>query len=83
MTCAGASSPKMIESVYRKHAQMQGSRFINFHEEEVRDAFLAINHYRFIDAKDIRNKCDRNSTAFVVRPPRARVRARRARPALD
>ena len=32
-------------------------------EREVADALLAINHYRFIDKEDVRNKCSR-ATAF-------------------
>ena len=56
--------PRQVDSVYKKPAKNLGSRYNFFHEQEVQDAYLAINHYRFIDKEDIRNKCSA-ATAFV------------------
>ena len=53
-----------VESVYgRREHLKQDYLFTHFHEREVADALLAINHYRFLDAGDVRNKCSR-ATAF-------------------
>ena len=53
-----------VESVYgRREHLKQDYLFTHFHEREVADALLAINHYRFLDAGDVLNKCSR-ATAF-------------------
>lgn len=55
---------KQVDAVYRKPVTMLGSRFFGYHEEHIAESYLAINHYRFIDQADIRNKCHKD-TAFI------------------
>lgn len=56
--------PNQVESVYgRKEHLKHNYLFTGFHEPEIGNALLAINHYRFLNEDDIRNKCSR-ATAF-------------------
>ena len=62
ISCSGGNS---VQSVTGTPARMkEGYLLRGFHEDDIKNSLIAINHYRFIDFEDIANKC--TDSAFAA-----------------